>query len=155
MSQNDTAYTPGKFLYNGKEYPFDFRDADDTEKYEEAFTYLQGEQAKSPKSGKASDILRWNCGVIRKFFDMLFGEGAGKEICGEKDNLGLANQAFVAFMILAKDQSNEIQRDKNTISQITGNRQQRRDQQKNGKKKQGYNNRPQEQRQHNGPRPVK
>ena len=155
MSQNDTAYTPETFKWKGKEYPFDFRDADDAEKYEAAYNTMKGKVQTMPKDGKASTILRWNCRIIREFFDEMFGEGAGIEICGEKDNLGCVDDAFKAFMTHARGQSNEIQRMKNDLNQIAGNRQQRHDQQRNGKKKQGYHNRPQEQRPHNGPTPVK
>jgi len=155
MSQNETAYTPGTFKWGGKEYPFDFRDADDAEKYEKAYDEMKEKIGKMPKDGKASSIMRWNCRIIREFFDSLFGEGAGAEICGEKDNLGIVNESFKAFMVHARGQSAEIQHMKNELNGIASNREQRRNQQYNGKKKkQGYHNRPQDQRP-TSPTPVK
>lgn len=124
-----------KFSYNGCEYEFDVRDADAAEKFETAAQTLQLADKSMPKDGKASSQIRYQCGIIKRFFDDCLGPGAGTAICGDRDNAGICTEAYAAFLNIVKAQKNELLRVKGTFSQYS-NRQQRRHPQ-NGK--QGWN----------------
>lgn len=125
MSQVETI-----FRYNGAEYEFDFRDAEYSERYEKAIETLEKREKAIPKDGKSSTILKQYCSMIKEFFDVCLGEGAGNAICTERSNMAVCNEAYMSFLDLARTQKNDIMRLKNDQLQRM-NREQRR---KNGKK---------------------
>lgn len=113
------------FKYNGKEYEFDVSDADFAEKLESAATKMREEESKIPKTGFASDIIKGQCKMIKNYFDNCLGEGAGVEICTEKNKLSLCYDAYEAFLMFVKAQNNAIVQAKNSFANFS-NRQQRR-----------------------------
>ena len=123
MSQVETV-----FRYNNFEGEFDVRDADTAERFESSLEEMRKEEKTLPKTGRNSNIIRANCKLIKDFFDRCFEEGAGRAICGEKDNFGKCTEAYMAFLDLIQGQSKSMSDIRNTFSQYS-NREQRRKQQ--------------------------
>ena len=127
MSQNIET----KFQYNGAEYNFDVRDADDSEKFENAIEVLRDDEKVAKKDGKASDVIRAHCKMLKDFFDNCLGDGAGVAICGEKANISAHYTAYDCFLTYIKAQKDDILSAKNTFAKYS-NRAQRRSAAKNG-----------------------
>lgn len=121
MSQNIET----KFKYNGAEYEFDVRDADDAEKFEAAINAMKEAEKESPKTGKTSEIIRAQCKMLKDFFDGCLGEGAGVAICTDKSNISAHYAAYEHFLNYIKAQKDDILSAKNTFAKYS-NRQQRR-----------------------------
>lgn len=113
------------FQYNGAEYAFDVRDADDAEKFEEAVNRMTEDEKAVPKTGKTSDIIRAQCKMLKDFFDRCLGDGAGVAICTEKSNIHNHYAAYEQFLLYVRAQKDDILSAKNTFAKYS-NRQQRR-----------------------------
>lgn len=113
------------FEYNGYEYEFDIADADYSEKYEVAIEAMAKEEKEIPKAGKLSEIYRAQCGMIKRFFDNVFVEGAGANVCGARDNVTKCYDAYLAFIEFVKAQRDGVIEAKNSLSKYS-NRAQRR-----------------------------
>lgn len=129
MSQNKVKTV---FDYNGVSYEFDVRDADTSEKYEDALEKMAKEEKEIPKTGKGSEIIRAQCKMLKNFFDSCLGKNAGTAICGEKNNIAVCYEAYGAFLDMIATQKDGILASKNTFQKYS-NRQQRRAAQKQGK----------------------
>lgn len=114
MSQAETI-----FRYNGAEYEFDIRDADDAERYEKAIANMEKTEAATPKEGNISTIYRAQCSMIKTFFDECLGAGAGIAICTTKDNVSVCYQAYLAFVEFAAKQKDDVLGFKNTFAQYS------------------------------------
>lgn len=121
MSQNIET----KFKYNGAEYEFDVRDADDAEKFEAALNAMKEAEKEVPKTGKSSDIIRAQCKMLKDFFDDCLGAGAGVAICTDRSNISAHYAAYEHFLNYIKAQKDDILSAKNTFAKYS-NRQQRR-----------------------------
>lgn len=113
------------FQYNGVEYEFDVRDADASEKFENAVEKMKEEEAATSKTGKSSELIRAHCKLIKDFFDRVLGDGAGNAICTEKNNISICYAAYEAFLEVVRSQRDDIVRARNTFGKYS-NRQQRR-----------------------------
>lgn len=113
------------FQYNGVEYEVDVRDADTSEKFEEAVEKMKTEEAAMPKTGKTSELIRAHCKLIKDFFDRVLGDGAGNAVCSEKNNISLCYGAYEEFLEVVRSQKDDIVRARNTFGKYS-NRQQRR-----------------------------
>ena len=113
------------FEYNGASYEIDIRDADQSEKFENALALMDKEEKEIPKTGKASEIIRAQCKMLKAFFDRVFGEGAGDAICTEKSNISVCYAAYDAFLKLLMQQKADILQSKNVFAKYS-NRAQRR-----------------------------
>lgn len=121
----------------------DFTDADFLDNLEEAKTAMDNKLKFVPKTGKRSDIVRAQCECFYTFFDVLFGEGAGEEVFGGKNSLELCAKAAESITSFEKVENSRIESSYSKYAvQNHGNRQQRRNYQKNQKRqyprKQGY-----------------
>lgn len=126
MSQN-IVKAPIAFSYNGSsEYPFDVRDADDSEKFEKAIEELQEAEKLVAKDGKLSGITRANCKLIKDFFGTCLSAEAVEEFFGGKDNLLRCNEAYVAFLNMVAQQRDEAMKLQLGLKSMQGNRAQRR-----------------------------
>ena len=120
MSQN-------VFSYNGVDYEFDTFDADQADKLEEAINGLRKSEQSVPKTGSVSTLVRFQCKMLRDFFDTIFEEGAGAKICGEKDSFYNCKNAYVAFLGFVDEQKAAYFSGMNEIrSKYGANRAQRR-----------------------------
>ena len=132
-----------KFSWNGNDYAFDVRDADDSEKLEKAVTDLTAAEKNSPKNGTASSIIRYQCRMIKNFFDTCLGKGAGEAICTTKNAIDLCYEPYDEFLRMCNDQKRYIN-DKTNVFRQYSNRDQRRHPQNPGQN-----------RKYVGPKPVK
>ena len=114
-----------KFEYNGASYEFDVRDADQSEVFEDAIAKMEEEEKALPKDGKASAIIRAQCTMLKKFFDRVLGEGAGNALCTEKSNISVCYDAYEQFLLMVREQKDDIIGAKNVFAKYS-NRQQRR-----------------------------
>ena len=127
-----------KFKWNDKEYEFDTRDADDAEKLEKAVEMLQDAEKTMGKDGNGSELIRIQCNVIKRFFDICLGEGAGVEICTEKSKINICYEAYDVFLKMVRGQKSYITDKGNTFRQYS-NRAQRRHPQNPGMNAKGQN----------------
>ncbi len=104
------------FKCNGVEYPFDARDADYAEKFEKALENMTETEKTLPKEGRLSVIYRAHCDTIKRFFDDIFGEGAGVAICTERSNVTVHYDAYDELLKLVRHQRNDVSRATNKYS---------------------------------------
>ena len=121
-----------KFEYNGMSYDFDARDAEYAETLEEALEILRTEEKELPKDGKASSMILSHCSMLKRFFDNVLGEGAGVAICTERNNLSVCYDAYEKFLLLVREQKEDVLEAKNVFAKYS-NRQQRREKKKANK----------------------
>lgn len=100
MSQNLKVWE-----YGGASLPLDLEDADTMERYEDAFERMAQESKDIPKDGRASAQLRAYCGVFRRLFDRILGEGAALQILGESDHPAACEAAYESFLAFVQAQS--------------------------------------------------
>lgn len=98
------------------EVEFDFNDANDMEKLENAIEKTQKELTNmDEKSKKTSQILREGCNIIFNCFDMIFGENTHKQIFKDKVNLTLCMKAFKDLLEEKENQSKLFDNELKTI----------------------------------------
>lgn len=74
---------------------FDFNDADDMEKLENAISEAQEKlNNMSVEAKKASEVIREGCQAIFDCFNKIFGENTDKKIFGNKTNFNICIEAF-------------------------------------------------------------
>lgn len=122
MSQNEVTRV---FRWNDKEYPFDIRNVEDAEKFEQAAADMTEEARTLAKTGKISDMIRAQCVCIKDFFVTCFGEDTAAEILGDKQNLEVYYSAYHALCETVTKQKEYFTQIRNTFNQFS-NRQQRR-----------------------------
>lgn len=110
------------FSHNDTEYHFDLRDAEDMVRFEKALEVLRDKEKEAPKTGKASEILKYNCNMFKEFFDNCLGTGAGNAICTEKSNFSICYTAYMALIDFANQQKDFIVAAGNTLSQYGADR---------------------------------
>ncbi len=120
------------FRFNGAEFEFDIRDAEMADQFERATEKLDAEEKSQPKDGRMSDRIRYQCDMIKHFFDCVLGDSAGEKVCGSRSNLNTCYQAYQEFIAMVTQQKDSLISVKNNFSQYS-NRQQRRHPPKQGK----------------------
>lgn len=77
------------------EIEFNFNDADDMEKLENAIDSTKTKLNSIKTEGKkASTVIRESCQAIFDCFNKAFGEGSDKKVFGNKTNLNMCVKAF-------------------------------------------------------------
>ncbi len=107
------------FRYNGAEYEFDARDADEVERMEAAVDKMAEEEREIPKDGRASDMYRAQCDMLKRFFDRVFGDGAGIALCSEKNNIAVHYDAYERFLAFVSAQKDDVLKARQTFRQIS------------------------------------
>lgn len=83
---------------NGIEFDFDFTDADDLERFENAYDALRTEQDNAvAQNEKASAIVRSQCLAVKAFFDKVLGEGAYAQLVQKPSSMTQNNEAVFNF----------------------------------------------------------
>ena len=108
MSQNYNTV----FAYNGVEYSFDVSDAADAQRMEDALLKMDATEKNLPKEGRVSVIYKGQCTMLKEWLDDVLGEGAGKALCGELDNVMACYNAYEAFLDFVAEQNQYIQQTK-------------------------------------------
>lgn len=84
---------------NGIEFDFDFTDADDLERYENAYEALQKAQENAKaQNEKASAIVRSQCLAVKAFFDEVLGEDAYAQLVQKPSSMEQNNDAIFDFV---------------------------------------------------------
>lgn len=114
------------FEINGKSYELDIADVETMERYDAAFEAMKkrGEAITDLDSPVA--IMRAYCENFVKLYDDLFGEGAGKEILGDKLNTTKCDETYAEFLDFVRTQKEESINRRASIIAYTPNRRQRR-----------------------------
>lgn len=117
----------------------DFNDADFLDALEEAKDAMDQKIKNVPKTGKRRDLIRAQCACFYTFFDVLFGEGAGEAIFEGKNSLELCIRATESICAFEKLENERVESTYGKyFVQSHGNRQQRRNYQKNQKQQKKY-----------------
>ena len=95
------------FCHDGQEHHFDVREAEDMGRFERALEVLGAREKETPKTGKASEMLKHNADMIKEFFDNCLGSGAGAAVFTEKSNVGLCYDAYMAFIDMVNQHPDE------------------------------------------------
>ena len=83
---------------NGIEFDFDFTDADDLERFENAYEALQKAQENAEtQNEKASAIVRSQCLAVKAFFDEVLGEDAYAQLVQKPSSMEQNNEAVFNF----------------------------------------------------------
>lgn len=115
------------FQYNDFSAEYDVFDADSAAAFETAMDKMREAEKAMPKDGKISTLVRAQCGMLRDFFDDVFGAGSGVKICGEKDTFSNCKNAYMTFLGFVDAQKADYLNDVNeTRNKYSANRAQRR-----------------------------
>lgn len=128
------------FTFGDLEVEIDFTDVDFLENLEEAKRLMQEEAKQVPKTGKTADIIRAQCQCYFNFFDRAIGEGAHVAMFSGKTSLNLCLNATDALLAFENDEAVKMNErySKYTVCQH-GNREQKRNYNKQQKKSQNRN----------------
>ena len=88
-----------------KEFKINVSDALQIEKYENALEELR--TVEQP-TGKASEVLKAQCEIIRRFFDTCFGVGAGIEKFGDSYDYMVHYKALNELVTNANNDLNQL-----------------------------------------------
>ncbi|MBC5689831.1 hypothetical protein H8S37_13020 [Mediterraneibacter sp. NSJ-55] len=94
--------------FEGFETEIDFTDADFLEKLEAAQGQLDQESKNVPKVGKSSDIVRGQIACFERFYDRLFGEGAGRKILEGKNSLEHALHSIESLTTFYEEEGKRV-----------------------------------------------
>ena len=84
---------------NGIEFDFDFTDADDLERFENAYDALRTAQDNAEaQNEKASVIVRSQCLAVKAFFDEVLGEDAYPQLVQKPSSMEQNNDAIFDFV---------------------------------------------------------
>ena len=91
--------------WNGTEYPFDISESESMARMCEGLNALRGDIGMlGGEAVSASDTLREQCQIIRRFFDTVFGDGAGEAVCGEAYSADAHTTAYMEFILFVNAQ---------------------------------------------------
>lgn len=88
-------------MLGGKEFAFNLYNAKTAAAYEQGMTVLQADEAEYESLG---EMITARVGAVRRFLDMLFGDGAAEEVLGEIDYLNVALDCVEAVVRTAAEQ---------------------------------------------------
>ncbi len=106
------------------EVNFDFFDADDAERFENAAKVVVKQcEEKKQENLSYSEAIRQECIVIEDFFDKVFGEGTSQKLFEGKKNLVEHIKTFEDIVKAKQEKRKDLQ---NTFDRYMPNREQRR-----------------------------
>lgn len=98
------------------ELDFDFNDADDMEKLENAIEKTQKQlETISVDNKKTSEVIRETCKYIFDCFNDIFGDGTDKKVFGDKTNLNICKEAFEDLINARIEQEKEFSEEMSNI----------------------------------------
>ena len=86
----------------GQEMPFNLYDAETAAAYEQALVVLREED---PQTETLSQLVSARVGSVRKFLDILFGDGTAWAVLGGRDDLNAALDCVEAVTRAAAEQT--------------------------------------------------
>ena len=115
------------------EVDFDFLDADDVERFENAARRVVEECAnKDKKELSYAEVIREECNIVENFFDNVFGKGISEKLFNGKKNLSDHVKAFEDIVKMKNEKQKDLQ---STLDRYQPNREQRRYNQFKGKRR--------------------
>ncbi len=91
--------------YNGREYRFDISEKACVERLSDALRTLREDVGAADSTAAA---IEKHCGMIAAFFDTVFGEGCGREICGAAESAEAYSEAYVDFIMFVNSEVNSF-----------------------------------------------
>lgn len=85
-------------IINNKNIDIDILEADTAERYSKALEYLQAAADGLKNDGDIGKVIREQCSVIYKFFDIILGDGEGEKLFDGKKSLALCFDAYEDFV---------------------------------------------------------
>ncbi len=92
------------WVYNGQEYPFDISDSENMGRMCRGLEALRTDIGTLGTSGTPEESLREQCEIIRHFFDIVFTDGVGVNICGEAFSADAHTTAYMEFILFVNAQ---------------------------------------------------
>lgn len=115
------------------EVDFDFLDADDVERFENAAKRVVEECVKKEKKEMSyAEVIKEECNIIDRFFDDVFGNGISEKLFNGKKNLSEHIKAFEDIIKMKNEKQKDLQ---STLDRYQPNREQRRYDQFKGKRR--------------------
>lgn len=90
-------------IINGKNIDIDILEADTAEKYSSALKYVKHSADEYKSGGSISDVIKAQCAVIYKFFDIILGDGESVKLFDDKKSLAVCIDAYEDFIKQASD----------------------------------------------------
>ena len=91
------------WYYGGKTYPFDISESESMARMCGGLNTLR-EEIGALGGDSASDNLRGQCLIIRRFFDTVLGEGTGEAVCGAVFSADAHTTAYMEFILFVSAQ---------------------------------------------------
>lgn len=88
-------------VINGKNIDIDILEADTAERYAAALEYVHTAAEEFKNEGSIGEIIRSQCAVIYKFFDMILGDGESEKLFDGKKSLAVCLDAYEDFVAQA------------------------------------------------------
>ena len=85
---------------------YNFSDARELEKWEQAFTVFEAAQGDLPKDAAGRAQIRYVCGTVFDLFDTIFGGGTAEKVFGDSCDLEICVEA-VGQLIDARNAADE------------------------------------------------
>ena len=99
-----------EWTWNGKTLPFDVSEAGCMGRLLAALEGLRRNLSSFRREQDADDIISCHCGILQEFFDDLFGDGAGEELCGKSLSAEAYSGAYIDFMDFINGQIDALNR---------------------------------------------
>ena len=94
------------WIRDGKEYPFDISESECMARMCGGLNTLREDIGMLGDGISASDTLRGQCRIIRRFFDTVLGEGTGEAVCGAAYSADAHTTAYMEFILFVNEQVN-------------------------------------------------
>lgn len=94
---------------NGQSLELDLDNADNMERYENAFEKMSEEEKNVPKDGKQSVRIRAYCQLFVNLYDRIFGEGTSEKIFKNVPvSITAYDEVYLSFLDFVRNQMSEI-----------------------------------------------
>lgn len=94
------------FVFGEHTLTFDIDEYEDARKYNEAVNEVLKAKGPARELNQQGYILAY-CNTIRKFFDIIFGDGTSLKLLGESRNKREHDEAYIAFLHFVNAQVQE------------------------------------------------
>jgi len=106
------------YKFGNFEVEFDPTDVAFVERYEAAAENYQNKVKAISTNGKASETMKFVCGIFFETFDDIFGAGTSKQMFGKTQSIDLCIKAFKSLIDIMNDYSETLKK----LIPITTNR---------------------------------
>ena len=94
-----------KWEINGLSLELDLDNADNMERYENAFELMAKEENEIPKDGRQSERIRAYCQLFHRLYDRIFGDGTSDQIfSGIPDSVKACDEIYLSFLNFVQEQ---------------------------------------------------